>query len=64
MTNEEKIRSEIATTEGLVEYLVEYNDYDGYFYTIDGTSFDTKYEAVEYTVKWLQSESEEKVYYA
>lgn len=58
MTNEQKIRSELSTTEGLAEYLVIYNDYYGYFYTSDGTACDTKYEAIRHEVDWLCSESD------
>ena len=58
MTNEQRIKNEISTTEKLAEYLIVYNDYDGKYYTSDGTAFYVKEEAIEYEVEWLQSESD------
>jgi hypothetical protein len=57
MTNEQRIRKEISTTEKLAKYLVVYNDYWGYFYTSDGSSFLLKEEAIDYEISWLKSKS-------
>jgi hypothetical protein len=58
MTNEQRIRNNISTTEKLAEYLIVYNDYNGKYYTSDGTAFYVEKEAIEYEVEWLQSESD------
>lgn len=57
MTNEERIKKEMLTTEVLARYLVSYNDDWGAYYTSDGTSFYHRSEAINYEIKWLQSES-------
>ena len=58
MTNEKRIRKYISTTEKLAEYLVNYNDYYGEYYTSDGSSFYIKKEAIKHEIEWLQSESD------
>lgn len=58
MTNERRIRRNISTTEKLADYLINYNDCNGKYYTSDGTAFYIKKEAIEYEVEWLQSESD------
>lgn len=58
MTNEQRIRNNISTTEKLAEYLITYNDYNGKYYTSDSTSFYVEEEAIEYEIEWLQSESD------
>lgn len=57
MTNEQRIREEISTTEKLAKYLIIYNDYWGMFYASDGNSFYNIEEAIDYEVEWLRSES-------
>lgn len=57
MTNEQRIRNIISTTEKLAEYLLAYNEHDGKYYASDGTAFYLEEEAIEYEVEWLQSES-------
>lgn len=57
MTNEERIREEIVTTEKLANYLIVYNDYYGMFYASDGSSFYDIKEAIDYEIDWLQTES-------
>ena len=46
MTNEERIKKEMLTTEVLARYLVSYNDDWGAYYTNDGTSFYHRSEAI------------------
>lgn len=48
MTNEQRIRETISTTEKLADYLITYNDYNGKYYTSDGTHFYVEEEAIEY----------------
>lgn len=57
MTNEERIREEIVTTEKLANYLIVYNDYYGMIYASDGSSFYDIKEAIDYEIDWLQTES-------
>ena len=54
MTNEQRIREEISTIEGLADYLVVYDDYYGEFRTSDCESFDRKDEAVKHEREWLK----------
>lgn len=56
MTNEQKIREKISTTEALAECLVVYNDGDGRYYVSDGEYFYDIDEAIAYEIKWLKSE--------
>lgn len=56
MTNEQKIREQVSTIEGLANYLVTYNDSYGEFYTSDCESFDRKDEAVKHEIEWLKEE--------
>lgn len=58
MTNEQRIRNEISTTEKLADYLIVFNDENGKYYTSDGTPFHVEKEAIEYEIEWLQSESD------
>ena len=57
MTNEERVRKEILTTEALAEYLVVYNDDWGMYYTSDGDGFYWKKDAIDHEIEWLKSES-------
>ena len=57
MTNEQRIREEISTTEKLAKYLIIYNDYWGMFYASDGSSFCNIEEAIDYEVEWLRRKS-------
>lgn len=56
MTNEQKIREEISTTERLAEYLITYNDGDGRYYVSDGEYFYDINEAIKYEIEWLKRE--------
>lgn len=56
MTNEQKIREQISTIEGLANYLVTYNDSYEEFYTSDCESYDRKEDAVKHEIKWLKEE--------
>jgi hypothetical protein len=58
MTNEERVRQEIISTQALAEYLIVYNDDWGMYYTSDGNGFYWRDDAIRYEIKWLQSESE------
>ena len=58
MTNEERIKQEIVTTEALARYLVIYNDDYGMYYTSDGNSYYWKEDAIKHEIEWLQSESD------
>ena len=58
MTNEERIKKEIITTENLAKYLVVYNDDWGMYYTSDGSGFYWWKDAIDYEIEWLKSESE------
>ena len=54
MTNEQRIRENISTIEGLADYLVIYDDYYGEFRTSDCESFDRKDEAVKHEIEWMK----------
>ena len=56
MTNEQKIREKISTTEALAESLVVYNDGDGRYYVSNGEYFYDRDEAITYEIKLLKSE--------
>ena len=60
MTNEERIRENISTTEKLAEYLVIYNDYYGEYYTSDYSIFEPneREKAIKHEIEWLRSESD------
>lgn len=58
MTNEERIKNEILTTEVLARYLVVYNDDEGMHYTSDGNGFYWREDAINHEIEWLKSESE------
>lgn len=60
MTNEQRIRMQISTIEGLADYLVAYNDSYGEFYTSDCGSFEKKSEAVKHEIEWLKKEYDNK----
>lgn len=59
MTNEERIRNNISTTEKLAEYLIIYNDYYGEYYTSDNYVFEPREreKAIKHEIEWLKSES-------
>lgn len=57
MTNEERIKNEIITTEALARYLIKYNDDCGMFYTSDGNAFAWREDAIKHEIEWLRSES-------
>lgn len=59
MTNEERVREEILTTEALARYLVAYNDDWGMYYTSDGNGFYFEIDAINHEIEWLKSESED-----
>ena len=56
MTNEQKIREKISTTEGLANYLTTYDDSYGEFIASDSERFETKNEAVNHEINWLKEE--------
>ena len=56
MTNEQKIREKISTTEGLANYLITYDDSYGEFLASDSERFETKNEAVNHEINWLKEE--------
>ena len=56
MTNEQKIREKISTTEGLANYLITYDDSYGEFIASDSERFETKNEAVNHEINWLKEE--------
>ena len=56
MTNEQKIREKISTTEGLANYLITYDDSYGEFISSDSERFETKNEAVNHEIHWLKEE--------
>ena len=56
MTNEQKIRNELLTIEGLADYLVRYDDYYGEYRTSDGETFEEKYNAIKHEIEWLKEE--------
>lgn len=58
MTNEERIKEKILTTEYLAELLVNYDIYENMYRTSDGSGFYWKDEAIKYEIEWLQSESD------
>lgn len=58
MTNKERIIEKMFITEAMAEYLIQYNDDWGQFYTSDGNGFYYKEEAIEHEIAWLLSESE------
>lgn len=58
MTNEQRIKEEIFTTEALARYLVDYNESDGMHYTSDGNAFYWGKDAIDHEIEWLKSESE------
>ena len=58
MTNEERIKKEIVTTEALARYLVDYSDNYGMFYTSDGNAFAWYEDAINHEIEWLRSESD------
>ena len=51
MTNEQRIRENISTIEGLANYLVTYDDYYGEFSTSDCERFDRKEEAIKHEIE-------------
>lgn len=57
MTNEERIKEKILTTEYLAELLVNYDTSVGMYCTSDGNGFYWKKDAIKYEIEWLQSES-------
>lgn len=59
MTNEQKIRNELLTIEGLADYLVRYDDYYGEYRTSDGETFEHKYDATKHEIKWLKEKFDE-----
>ena len=58
MTNEERVRQEIFTTESLARYLVVYNERNGMYYTSDGNAFYWSIDAINHEIEWLKSESD------
>lgn len=58
MTNEQKIREEISTTEGLAEYLIVYSDEYGCYYANDGSRYYIYEDALNYEIDWLRQEYE------
>lgn len=59
MTNEQKIRNELSTIEGLADYLVRYDDYYGGYRTSDCKIFEEKYNAIKHEIEWLKKELNE-----
>lgn len=57
MTNEERIKKEIFTTEYLAEHFVVYNEHENMFVASDGNRFYWKEDAIKYEIEWLRSES-------
>lgn len=57
MTNEERIKKEIFTTEYLAEQLIVHNVQEDMFITSDGNGFYWKEDAIKYEIEWLRSES-------
>ena len=51
MTNEQRIREKINTIEGLADYLVNYNDNYGEYFTSDSKSFDKKEDAISHEIR-------------
>lgn len=56
MTNEQKIRENISTINGLAKYLITYNDSYGEYFTSDSESFDKKEDAIKHEIHWLKEE--------
>ena len=57
MTNEERIKEKMFTTESLAEQLVVYDKHENMFRTSDGNGFYWKEDAIKYEIEWLRSES-------
>lgn len=51
MTNEQRVREIIFTTEALARYLVVYNECDGMHYTSDGNAFFWKTDAIVHEIE-------------
>lgn len=58
MTNEERIKEKILTTEYLAELLVVYDNDENMYRTSDGSSFYWKEDAIKDEIEWLRSESD------
>lgn len=54
MTNEQRIRLQLSTIEGLADYLVICNDDYSKFYTSDSKTFEYKSDTVRHEIAWLK----------
>ena len=60
MTNEQRIRDEISTIEGLADYLVIYDDYYGKFSTSECERCDKKDKNDKNEIEWLKEKKKKK----